>query len=766
MRLGQTAHLVRASLKHPPHVVVREVSRRLRSRGTAVFVRERDARRPTYGARPRGSSLARIVERLPAVESGRAGEALAGVCDRYLEHRFDLLGSGWVRVAYGEQPRGLMGVMFAPGETVEPDSAGRWLEGRINDANLAIARQVWGLVDSDYQPIDWSADFKSGYRWPTTTWFQDVRYGDVRGVDVKVPWELARGQHLPRLALAYGAAVAGAKGFSAAHVYQREVRNQILDFVATNPPRYGVNWRCTMDVGIRIANWLVAYDILRAYGAEFDADFDSVLAGSVADHGRYIVNNLEWHPVFRSNHYLADLAGLAFVSAYLESQSAPVDRWLALAARELAAETALQFHDDGTNAEASTCYHRLSTEIVVYATAVLSSAFAVRRLVPPGWVTGRTALLRAVASASHFTGWITKNGGNVPEIGDNDSGRFVQLAPLPHRLTWGEARTEFANLEGDTDISHSEPYWLQDHLDHSHLLVAADALRDTQPGTALSEVISSEVVHLNSGGLTVDQLNDFRDRGRGLREPRVPVTPIPGREAVATPATNAGDDLYIRSCWRLVPDGPSLTTGLRIAAFPDFGLFVFRSDRLFLVVRCGPGGQSGSGGHSHNDQLGLEVEIDGQPWFRDPGTYLYTPMPEIRNAYRSARSHLVPRHPTAEPGDLGVGLFVLPDRARSRCLWFGETGFGGVHFGYGLPTLREIHLTETSVDVHDAVPTQPGLEEDSAGEVPRACEARHSGMTMFSDPSSLALRFGPEVAYSPGYGQVERGSLKGAVGVG
>jgi hypothetical protein len=207
-------------------------------------------------------------------------------------------------------------------------------------------------------------------------------------------------------------------------------------------------------------------------------------------------------------------------------------------------------------------------------------------------------------------------------------------------------------------------------------------------------------------------------------------------------------------------------SGLGYVAFPDFGLYVFRSERLYLAVRCGPAGQSGSGGHSHNDQLGLEIEVDGRPWYRDPGSYLYTPMPEVRNAYRSARSHLVPRHPTAEPGDLDVGLFLLPDRAHARCLWFGERGFGGVHMGYGRPTLREVHLAADGIEVHDAVPTDSGSAAQIGERDPKPCEPGHPGVMVFADPSTLAVRFGPEVAYSPGYGQVERDLLEGAVGVG
>src|SRR5260370_11474305 len=124
-------------------------------------------------------------------------------------------------------------------------------------------------------------------------------------------------QHLAVLAWAYGLARGGADGVRPEGWYLAAFRNQIVDFIAVNPPRFGINWRCTMDVAIRAANWIVALDLFRALGAHFDDAFVAVLMASLLDHGRHIVNHLEFHPEGRGNHYLADIAGLAFVAAAL-----------------------------------------------------------------------------------------------------------------------------------------------------------------------------------------------------------------------------------------------------------------------------------------------------------------------------------------------------------------------------------------------------------------------------------------------------------------
>jgi len=351
------------------------------------YLRRRDCRLTTYaGAYPQGS----LYSYFPALDLKRLlphAETIEGLTRHYLEHRFDLLGSGWVQVKHGMHCRGLEGYCYETSLCVEADREGRWLQGRINASNLRESQRIWRLVDHGYSPIDWQLDFKSGYRWSESTWHKDIPHGHKPGVDIKVPWELARMQHLPQFAFAYALATAETHGtgggikqkeehsaaagvFAEPAVYVREFRNQTLDFIATNPPRFGVNWNSTMDIAIRVVNWLVVYDLFRAYGVKFDEEFEKVFTRSVYGHGLHIVSNLEWRAALRSNHYLADIGGLLFVAAYL-CINPETDAWLAFAVQELIKETELQFYPDGANFEASTSYHRFSAEIVAYCTALI-----------------------------------------------------------------------------------------------------------------------------------------------------------------------------------------------------------------------------------------------------------------------------------------------------------------------------------------------------------------------------------------------------------
>ena len=111
----------------------------------------------------------------------------------YLDHEFDLLGSGFQRNYLGMQARGINGVLFSQKSDYS----------EINYSNRSQAKQIKSLIDDDYDPIDWHIDFKSGYRWKQNTWFKNIKHGHILGVDIKVPWELSRMQHLPQMAIKY-----------------------------------------------------------------------------------------------------------------------------------------------------------------------------------------------------------------------------------------------------------------------------------------------------------------------------------------------------------------------------------------------------------------------------------------------------------------------------------------------------------------------------------------------------------------------------------
>ena len=75
----------------------------------------------------------------------------------------------------------------------------------------------------------------------------------------------------------------------------------------------------------------------------------------------------------------------------------------------------------------------------------------------------------------------------------------------------------------------------------------------------------------------------------------------------------------------------------RCVSYPEFGLYLWRSERVLLAVRCGGVDGRTMTAHAHLDQLGVELNVDGDDWIADPGTYLYTALPQRRDAYRRSR---------------------------------------------------------------------------------------------------------------------------------
>ncbi len=646
---------------------------------------------------------------------------ILALANLYLDHRFDLLGSGWVQVKHGIKCRGLEEFRYEMGEVVHVDPYGHWLKQLITQANLRESQRIWSLVAPSYIPIDWQLDFKSGYRWNESTWYMDVPLGYYPGREMKIPWELSRCQHFHMLVLAYA--------LTSDQEYLNEYRNQVLDFISTNPPRYGMNWRCTMDVAIRVANCLVAYDLFRAYGAEFDSDFEAEFSRSIYQHGCHIINNLEWSTEHRANHYLANIVGLLFVAAYLP-RTPETDVWLAFTVQELIVEVEYQFYPDGGNFEASTSYHRLSAEMVVYATALVLGLppekqvalkeynHRLHRVHPklkpaplefyplpgsdrlilfPAWYIER------LEKMAEFTMHITKPNGHIPQIGDNDNGRFLKLQPIYHQMTVAEAKARYANLEGYTDLPDDAIYWDEDSLDHRHLVAAINGLfrRDDFAAFTGEGWLETDLIRCLAGGtrlpsyLQLGQRHAAESVRVGTEEDWVRLTAeldsVPqeqGKQRQVLEIAIPGDDLYEE---------------LKLYAYPDFGLYLYRSNRLYMAVRCGAIGQNGKGGHAHNDQLSIELNVDGEDWITDPGTYLYTPLPERRNQYRSVKAHFAPQPEGQEPGRLNLGLFQLGNEVTLECLYFGKEGFVGCQKFSKFVIERLIHLYDRGIIVNDNI---------------------------------------------------------------
>ena len=366
-------------------------ARRLRLRLRPIAISAADVR-AALGGEPAAAALrGRVRDALPTVARWEAALERAGAAerasivaraDRILAHEFDLLGSG--PVALGS-------------------------------------------------PIDWHRDFKTGRTWPAVHRSRiRVSYRDAS--DIKVPWELSRGQHLPLLAAAHR--------LSGDARYLDEIGAQLDSWIDANPVEIGVNWACTMDVAIRAANWIAAL-VLCAQAAAGAPWFERVLASLLA-HGRFIAGHLESGPA-RGNHYLSDVVGLQAVAALFAA--GPEGRaWARWAAGELVAEMEHQVRADGCDHEASLPYHRLVSELFVCGTQ------AADVLTPDRLPATYRARLDGML---WFAADTIRGDGLTPQMGDADNGRYLPLAD----------------------------YGAADQRDHAHLFAQAGRLRPRPAGS-------------------------------------------------------------------------------------------------------------------------------------------------------------------------------------------------------------------------------------------------------------------------------------------
>ena len=301
----------------------------------------------------------------------------------------------------------------------DPDGTRRRLEERFPDhvervVTLAdAAREGRVLLCSRMTevglPADWQRDWFGTWRWSADVPSHAIPIGQQPGADPRIAWELGRSHHVLTLAQAWM--------LTGREEYAEAALGWMRDFREQNPPGRGIQWGSTMDAAIRAANWMAAWQFLRRYdGARREAS--PVLRGMV-EHGRFIMDHLETRDGITSNHYLADLAGLAYLG-HLEFAWPAARAWHDHWRTALPHEVELQVLDDGMGFEASLCYHRLSLELLA---APIVDARLRDEL--PDATRARIARMAAASAA------MLSRRGLVPQFGDNDSGHLHRLHPRP-----------------------------------------------------------------------------------------------------------------------------------------------------------------------------------------------------------------------------------------------------------------------------------------------------------------------------------------------
>jgi len=334
------------------------------------------------------------LERLRTDHPGLVQAAITAG-ERVLRHEFDLLGSG----------------PFSPYDATR------------------------GVRADGFRPIDWYLDPVAGLSYqrgmPIATWNVDVRPGRA---DVKFPWELSRCQHWPLLGQTFQ--LTGDERFAL------EIARELDDLMEANTIGTAVNWSCTMDVGLRAANWALGLELVRACPA-LGPEFWHRAYEALFDHGVFIETHLENGYEVTSNHFLSNVVGL-FVLAAVFDDLPHGRRWDEQCRTWLVQEMQTQVLPDGADFESSVPYHRLVAELFLGSARLADYRHA--RLPAEFMARLRTML--------EFFEAVLRPDGLMPQVGDADDGRL-------HILTgYGEWKPQDGrHLFGPAGWLFDDPSW-------------------------------------------------------------------------------------------------------------------------------------------------------------------------------------------------------------------------------------------------------------------------------------------------------------------
>jgi len=296
-----------------------------------------------------------------------------------------------------------------------PDLAPQEAEALLLDAERICAGHVVLFAERRFDvgvPTAWNRDPETGVTAPVL-YRGDIAIGDRELVgDIKFVWELNRHLHLVRLAQVW--------------VLTRDVRwlhaleQNLRSWLDQCPPLMGPNWTSSMEMGIRLINWSLIWQLVGGEKSPlFEGDAGQRLRAdwqdSIHAHCRTIARHLSRHSS-ANNHLIGELSGL-YVGAVTWPCWKESKDWETQARRELEREAQLQFSRDGVNREQAFGYHLFASEFLFV--AGLMGQASGRPFSKSYWAVLQRALrfLRSVRDV----------GGNLPMVGDADDGCVFRL---------------------------------------------------------------------------------------------------------------------------------------------------------------------------------------------------------------------------------------------------------------------------------------------------------------------------------------------------
>ena len=547
-------------------------------------------------------------------------DILSTLWDSYQNHNFDLLGSGFKNSGYDVVPLCFRGV-------------------RKNDAYAPIRKKGQIELSPSFSCINWQRDIKSGYCWDIKSLSRIIQIQGKPKADIIVVWELARVQYLPRLLLI------SIQEKELRPLIEQEFKDIIADFYLNNPVGFGANWYSPMDVAIRLCNVVLSSILYEKIETIKDENFKKLLSKFIGEHHEFLIRSYKLMKGNPNNHHLACLCGILFTFAFTLSKRRKDESYIINYSRELLFQINKQFNKDGTNVEGSTSYHLLSTELAFF--GLLSIC---KLEIESTFSDELTHAWGIIMRAEKFIHDFTKPNGKITQIGDNDSGCLFRLTPRGKLITFGKAHELYLNHDKNVEDS-SKPYWDEDLLQSANILDYFSAMHNPSDNHSLS--IEKVIVRMLFGEV-FDIFKNIETQTK---------CHLNNNLSIQTDITAEVELQYKKE---YIINISKHESGV-FQVYPDFGYVVYKTKSLFISLYYGNNNFYGVGVHNHNDKLSVEVYDSGKTIFYDPGTFVYTSIPEKRDLYRSIKAHNTINVNGLEQNKL-ISCFKMSKDARSNLL--------------------------------------------------------------------------------------------------
>ena len=351
------------------------------------------------------------------------------------------------------------------------DSANRILAGRFDVFSLQNLKLGF--------PPSWNRDPKTGTNAPMV-FGKLLNYRDQRLVgNIKYLWEPNRHLELVTIAQAWN--------------LTRDIRyvdgcRQLLDsWFEQCPYPLGPNWVSSLEHGIRLVNWAVAWQLLGSeesplFAGQKGKAFLRRWQDAVYYHCRFIAGHLSRYSS-ANNHLLGELMGL-FIATLTWPLWSESERWLELARLEFQIEVLKQNSIDGVNREQAVWYHHEVADMMLLCGLIGKS----------NGVEFDQEYWNRLEDMLGFVAAIMDLEGHVPMIGDADDAvivrfsREVDFNPFRSLLATGALifkREDFAIKAGHFD--DKSRWLLGDNCAGEFEQLSAATAYSTSPRQSFSE---------------------------------------------------------------------------------------------------------------------------------------------------------------------------------------------------------------------------------------------------------------------------------------